>query len=195
MQRGLEPCDDVGYTPCFTVQFQCIICILLALGLAACGPTYRAVEVKPDSSNSSPSSGSAGAPVEEAAAPRAVPLDGFKSVQWKTLRGLELKSGKTTPELASLVGANIRINGFMVPFDDEDEQVSEFLLVPQAGMCIHTPPPPANQIILVEVSTGGANRVEWDKEVSVYGQFQIVDGNSPYGKTGFKISAIRARPD
>lgn len=177
------------------MQFQCIICILLALGLAACGPTYRAVEVKPDSSNSSPSSGSAGAPVEEAAAPRAVPLDGFKSVQWKTLRGLELKSGKTTPELASLVGANIRINGFMVPFDDEDEQVSEFLLVPQAGMCIHTPPPPANQIILVEVSTGGANRVEWDKEVSVYGQFQIVDGNSPYGKTGFKISAIRARPD
>ncbi len=177
------------------MQFQCIICILLALGLLACGPTYRAVEVKPDSSSRAASSGSATPPPEESATPRAVPLEGFKSIQWKTLRGLELKSGKTTPELAALVGANIRINGFMVPFDDEDEQVSEFLLVPQAGMCIHTPPPPANQIILVEVSTGGANRVEWDKEVSVYGQFQIVDGNSPYGKTGFKISAIRARPD
>lgn len=47
---------------------------------------------------------------------------------------------------------------------------------------------------MVEVGTGGANRVEWDKEVFVYGQFQIVDGDSPYGKTGFKTSAVRARP-
>jgi len=133
--------------------------------------------------------------MEEGSAPKAVTLDGFQKLEWKTLRGLEVKTGKSSTELAAFTGANIKISGFMVPFDDEDENVSEFLLVPQAGMCIHTPPPPPNQIILVEVASGGANRVEWDKEVSVFGQFQIVDGNSPYGKTGFKISAVRARPD
>lgn len=178
------------------MQFQIITWILIAFALAACGPTYRTVEVaevkpRPKAVDSRGFE----LPADPNAEPQAVPLDGFKPLEWRVLRGLEVKSGKSSPELAGFTGANIKIKGFMVPFDDEDEQVSEFLLVPQAGMCIHTPPPPPNQIILVEVSTGGANRVEWDKEVSVYGQFQIVDGNSPYGKTGFKVSAVRARPD
>jgi len=178
------------------VQLQIITWSLIAIALAGCGPTYRAVEVT--DVKAKPGATDASRPemaVEESEAPKSVKLDGFKPIEWKVLRGLDVKTGKSTNDLAAYTGANIKINGFMVPFDDEDEQVTEFLLVPQAGMCIHTPPPPPNQIILVEVATGGANRVEWDKEVSVYGQFQIVDGNSPYGKTGFKIAAVRARPD
>ncbi len=177
------------------MPLQIIIC--LCFFLAACGgPTYRAVEVDPRAGSGPARKDASGQalPPEEAG-PRTISLEGFKPLEWKTLRGLDVRTGKSSAELAAVTGANIRINGFMVPFDDDDEQVSEFLLVPQAGMCIHTPPPPPNQIILVEVGTGGANRVEWDKEVSVYGQFQIADGNSPYGKTGFKISAVRARPD
>ena len=178
------------------MQFQIITWILIALALASCGPTYRAVEVTEEKPQQKPAETKGFEfPVEESSGPRAVPLEGFKPLPWRTLRTLDVKTGKASPELSAYTGANIKINGFMVPFDDDEEQVTEFLLVPQAGMCIHTPPPPPNQIILVEVATGGANRVEWDKEVSVYGQFQIVDGNSPYGKTGFKISAVRARPD
>jgi hypothetical protein len=179
--------------------------IMLALSLTltvACGPNYKTVEVaetdRPPSQNAPDAIPNASAPFEpppgSTSAP-SIPLDGYKRIEWKLLRGLEVKTGKTTPDLAGFVGANVRINGFMVPFDDDIEEVTEFLLVPEAGMCIHTPPPPPNQIILVEVASGGANRVEWDKEVSVYGQFQIADGNSPYGKTGFKISAVRARAD
>ncbi len=178
------------------MQFQSITWILLGLSLVSCGPTYRTIEVSDQKSPSTPAGASrADIPAEEPSGPKPVTLDGYKPLQWRTLRGLDVKTGKSSPDLAAFTGANIKINGFMVPFDDEDEQVTEFLLVPQAGMCIHTPPPPPNQIILVEVATGGANRVEWDKEVTVYGQFQIADGNSPYGKTGFKVSAIRARPD
>ncbi len=178
------------------MQTQIITLTLLSFVLAACGPTYRTVEVSTESDRPKKTGAqSVDLPVEEAAGPKPVTLDGFQRMEWKTLRSLDVKTGKASAELAALTGANIKISGFMVPFDDEDEQVTEFLLVPQAGMCIHTPPPPPNQIILVEVATGGANRVEWDKEVSVFGQFQIVDGNSPYGKTGFKISAVRARPD
>jgi len=178
------------------VQTQIITLTLLSLTLAACGPTYRTVEVSAEAGRPKRSDAKGvELPVEEPVGPKPVSLDGFQRMEWKTLRTLDVKTGKASAELSAFTGANIKISGFMVPFDDEDEQVTEFLLVPQAGMCIHTPPPPPNQIVLVEVATGGANRVEWDKEVSVFGQFQIVDGNSPYGKTGFKISAVRARPD
>jgi uncharacterized protein len=51
------------------------------------------------------------------------------------------------PVEPSLDGARIRIAGFMVPLDEAKGEVSEFLLVPYFGACIHVPPPPANQII------------------------------------------------
>jgi hypothetical protein len=182
-----------------TVKYQLIIWLALAMWLAACGPKFKVVEVDPREAGREPQreAAASGLPevVSEPAEPKPAPLEGFQRLDWRVLRGLDVKTGRASAELTAFAGANIRISGFMVPFDDDDEQVTEFLLVPQAGMCIHTPPPPANQIILVEVAAGGANRVEWDKEVNVYGQFQIADGNSPYGKTGFKISAVRARAD
>ena len=55
-----------------------------------------------------------------------------------------------------LVGKKIRIDGFMVPLDfdyGEALTVEEFVLVPDAGMCIHVPPPPPNQMILVKLKS------------------------------------------
>ena len=46
-------------------------------------------------------------------------------------------------------GAEIRIPGYMLPLEFDGSQITEFLLVPYVGACIHTPPPPANQIIHV----------------------------------------------
>ena len=42
----------------------------------------------------------------------------------------------------------------MVPLDfdyGEKLTVNEFVLVPDAGMCIHVPPPPPNQMILIKL--------------------------------------------
>ena len=55
----------------------------------------------------------------------------------------------------TVVGKKIRIDGFMVPLDfdyGEALTVEEFVLVPDAGMCIHVPPPPPNQMIFVKLS-------------------------------------------
>ena len=52
--------------------------------------------------------------------------------------------------VAELDGRRVEISGFMVPLTLSGEQVSEFLLVPYAGACIHVPPPPPNQIIFVQ---------------------------------------------
>ena len=51
-------------------------------------------------------------------------------------------------------GSEIRIPGYMLPLTREGQKVTEFLLVPWVGACIHTPPPPPNQMIHVSVADG-----------------------------------------
>ena len=58
-----------------------------------------------------------------------------------------LVSTKVVPEMD---GKAIRVPGFIVPLEFDDEQnITQFFLVPFFGACIHVPPPPPNQIILV----------------------------------------------
>ena len=55
---------------------------------------------------------------------------------------------------AELNGKNIRLPGYLLPLEFEDKKVTEFLLVPWIGACIHTPPPPPNQIVHVKLEKG-----------------------------------------
>ncbi len=55
---------------------------------------------------------------------------------------------------AELNGKNIRMPGYLLPLEFEDKKVTEFLLVPWVGACIHTPPPPPNQIVHVKLASG-----------------------------------------
>ncbi len=48
-------------------------------------------------------------------------------------------------------GQLIEMPGFIVPLEYEGDGVTSFLLVPFYGACIHTPPPPPNQIVLVNL--------------------------------------------
>ncbi|MEZ8990540.1 hypothetical protein BCS96_12760 [Vibrio breoganii] len=50
--------------------------------------------------------------------------------------------------------SNVSIPGFVVPLEMEGMLTTKFLLVPTAGACIHTPPPPANQTVIVELEKG-----------------------------------------
>lgn len=50
-----------------------------------------------------------------------------------------------------LDGALVRIPGFVLPFEYASSgKISEFLLVPYFGACIHVPPPPPNQMVYVK---------------------------------------------
>jgi hypothetical protein len=51
---------------------------------------------------------------------------------------------------AALDGQIVRIPGYLLPLEFSGKKVSEFLLVPWVGACIHTPPPPPNQIVHVQ---------------------------------------------
>ena len=84
-----------------------------------------------------------------------VPEGGVTEELWRDpefMRQVEQSGLVTVPELD---GKNIRITGFMVPLEvdfGEAETVNEFVLVPSAGMCMHVPPPPPNQLMLIKLS-------------------------------------------
>ena len=56
-----------------------------------------------------------------------------------------------TSVVEALGGQQIRLPGYLLPLDVSGGKVKEFLLVPYMGACIHTPPPPPNQIVYVNV--------------------------------------------
>ena len=57
--------------------------------------------------------------------------------------------------VVSMDGKKIRIPGFIVPLEFENEEmVIQFFFVPFFGACLHLPPPPPNQIILVDFPEG-----------------------------------------
>jgi len=82
-----------------------------------------------------------------------------------------------------LNGKSIRIPGFMVPFDiNQANEVTEFLLVPYFGACIHVPPPPPNQIVYVtsEVAVPFGWEPVWLEGVLVTARHDNSMGNAAY---------------
>ena len=60
---------------------------------------------------------------------------------------VQIGTFNTVPELNQV---RVRIPGYTVPFEyGKDAEVTEFLLVPYFGACIHAPPPPPNQTVFV----------------------------------------------
>lgn len=49
-----------------------------------------------------------------------------------------------------LTGAAVQLSGYMLPLTwNAENRITEFLLVPYVGACIHVPPPPPNQIVYI----------------------------------------------
>ncbi|WP_016954734.1 DUF3299 domain-containing protein [Catenovulum agarivorans] len=65
------------------------------------------------------------------------------------------KALASTEVVKEMAGKKVTIPGFVVPVAyNEQQQVTRFFLVPYFGACIHSPPPPPNQIIYVENTQG-----------------------------------------
>ena len=94
------------------------------------------------------------------------------------------------PVVAALAGSSVRLPGFVVTLEADEQSVSEFLLVPYFGACIHVPPPPSNQVVHVvpaePVSEELAIYPVW-----VVGKLQTVQGDSALGASGYRIDDAR----
>lgn len=55
------------------------------------------------------------------------------------------------PTVPALDGLRVKIPAYITPLEyDYQTSIKEFLLVPYVGACMHTPPPPANQVVFAE---------------------------------------------
>jgi len=115
-------------------------------------------------------------------------------LDWRTLRGLNYKTGDQSTELKKVNGQVAKVPGFMIPLEDDAEMVSEFLLVPYVGACIHTPPPPPNQIVHVKMASSRKTKLSFWEPVWVEGKFEVVTVKSPYGDVSFKMTANMVEP-
>ena len=112
-------------------------------------------------------------------------------VPWRTLRGLNTRTGEQTPELKKLNGSTVTVQGYMVPFDDEDDKTTEFLIVPVMGQCVHLPPPPPNQIVLVRMANQKPTKVWFQDLILVEGKLEITDQKSPFGLVCYRLTASK----
>lgn len=67
---------------------------------------------------------------------------------------IETRKAASEAVNTDLVGKIVRMAGYVLPLEFKDRKAVEFLLVPTVGACIHTPPPPANQIVHVVFPDG-----------------------------------------
>ncbi len=98
----------------------------------------------------------------------------------------------SAPAEPAMNGERIRISGFPVPLEFNNEagehSVREFLLVPYFGACIHTPPPPANQIIHVQAKSI-AQSIEPMVPIWVEGTLSVSPSVTDMGHSTYRLHA------
>ncbi|WP_024658768.1 DUF3299 domain-containing protein [Pseudomonas syringae USA007] len=93
------------------------------------------------------------------------------------------------PVVKALDGKLVRLPGYIVPLEvSEEGRVTEFLLVPYFGACIHVPPPPANQIVHV-TSELGVKVDELYQPYWIEGPMQAKSSTSELAEAGYQMQA------
>lgn len=87
-----------------------------------------------------------------------------------------------------LDGAYIKIPGYIIPIDLSTVGVTRFVLVPYVGACLHTPPPPPNQLIFVTTEIPWPSDNLWDA-VWVTGQMLHEIQSTEVAQTGYTLKA------
>ena len=97
------------------------------------------------------------------------------------------------PVVKELDGKSVSLPGFVVPLEGDSEVITEFLLVPYFGACIHVPPPPPNQIVHVTIKGGVPIESLYDAIV-VTGVITTETWSGDIAQVGYKIKAIGVAP-
>ena len=122
-----------------------------------------------------------------------VPPDSVE-VDWQMLASLDYRTGEMSEELESVAGRRVKVPGFMIPLEDWAGEVSEFLLVPYVGACVHTPPPPPNQLVYVSMENGQRVPVSFWDPVWIHGTLTVEETTNLYGSVSFKMAGTSITP-
>ena len=97
------------------------------------------------------------------------------------------------PVNPAMLGQNVRLPGYLVPLEDLPEGIKEFLLVPYFGACVHSPPPPANQIVHVLLDKP-VKRFRSMDTVWITGALSATKTDSHMGVAGYRMDAKAVVP-
>jgi len=98
------------------------------------------------------------------------------------------------PVVSELDGKRVKIPAYITPLEFKDNSlIKEFLLVPYVGACIHTPPPPANQVVYAkspkEVRFPGMYEPVW-----AVGVIKAETVQSELAETGYRLEVEQVLP-
>jgi len=98
------------------------------------------------------------------------------------------------PVVEELEGKLVKIPGYVVPIEDNGKKVTEFLLVPYHGACIHVPPPPANQTVYVITGDAEAKIRKVFDTVWVTGIVKLEKVDRELATSGYTLLATKVEP-
>lgn len=88
-----------------------------------------------------------------------------------------------------LDGVLVKLPGFIVPLElDGEGRVSEFLLVPYFGACIHLPAPPPNQMVYISTDDPIDMEMTW-APIWVTGEMKTSRQRSEFGAVEYSMAA------
>ena len=94
----------------------------------------------------------------------------------------------------SFDGTLVRLPGFVVPLEFDDAQVvTQFFLVPYFGACLHMPPPPPNQIVLVDFPQGMQMKALYDP-VWILGEMSTDLRETDLATAAYSMSMVGMEP-
>lgn len=90
-------------------------------------------------------------------------------------------------------GQNIKLPGYVVPLDFEATGLDIFILAPFIGACIHVPPPPPNQLVLVTTDEPYVYKDLYDP-IWASGIFAAVATGTGLAEIGYSMAALEIEP-
>ncbi len=121
-------------------------------------------------------------------------LDDPVKIDWRTLGAMDVETGIAPASLKDLDGKRVVIAAFIVPLEDDMQQADEFLLVPYFGACVHTPPPPPNQMVYVKMKDRKTVKIGWWDPVYFEGVLRLKQVESPYGASYYEMEGLESKP-
>lgn len=101
------------------------------------------------------------------------------------------------PVNPALNGKKIKLPGYVTPLDTGSQtgELKDFLLVPYFGACIHVPPPPLNQTLLVKPTVGKSINMDaiYDP-VWVYGTVKVETATTDLAQAGYQLLDAKVEP-
>ncbi|MDH5183001.1 MAG: DUF3299 domain-containing protein [Gammaproteobacteria bacterium] len=98
------------------------------------------------------------------------------------------------PVVKELEGKLVKLPGYVLPVEDNGQKVTEFLLVPYHGACIHVPAPPANQTVYVITGDAEAKIRKVFDTVWVTGIIKLEKADRELATSGYTLLATKVEP-